>query len=87
MTIFILILWNIFSFILMGIDKYKATHHLYRIPEKFLLLTAMIFGSFGTLLGMILFRHKIRTNSFIYLVPIFSIIQCCIVIERLVNFD
>ncbi|MDY3775407.1 MAG: DUF1294 domain-containing protein, partial [Eubacterium sp.] len=41
--IFLYILCNIIAFIIYGIDKWKAVHHKWRIPEATLLLIA-VFG-------------------------------------------
>ena len=60
---------NIFAFITMAYDKLKAKLKKYRITEKFLINTAIMGGSFGTLIGMILFRHKIRSKKFFLGVP------------------
>ena len=57
LSIYILI--NLIVFFLYGIDKWKAIHHKWRIPEAHLIL-AGVFGIFGAVLGMLLFRHKIR---------------------------
>ena len=58
MFYYYLIAVNILAFALMGIDKYKAQHHLWRIPEKTLFLSAIIGGSAGAIFGMNLFRHS-----------------------------
>lgn len=42
----LLLIWNFFIFILYGIDKYKSKRGHWRIPEKYLLLGAFIFGGF-----------------------------------------
>lgn len=55
-----LLVWNIFIFVLYRIDKYKAKRGYWRIPEKFLLLVALIFGGFGAWLSGIVFHHKTR---------------------------
>jgi len=60
---------NVFAFITMGYDKLKAKFKKYRITEKFLINTAIMGGSFGTLIGMLLFRHKIRSKKFFLGVP------------------
>lgn len=65
---------NIVTFCLYGIDKRKAKHHQWRIPESTLLLIAMIGGSFGALVAMKLFHHKTKHSRFQILVPFFSII-------------
>lgn len=56
---------NIISFVLYGIDKGKAILKRERIPERILLILSLIGGCYGALLGMILFRHKIRKKKFI----------------------
>lgn len=49
---------NILVFVLFGIDKQKARRNLWRIPEKTLLLSALIGGSAGAILGMQIFIIK-----------------------------
>ena len=66
---------NLLLFILMGIDKFKAKRGLWRIPEKTLFLTAALGGSIGGILGMQLFRHKTRHNSFKFGFPAILIAQ------------
>ena len=66
---------NIFSFILMGIDKYKAIKNNYRISENTLLLLSILGGGIGSLLGMILFHHKTKKLKFQILVPISILIN------------
>ena len=66
---------NIFSFILMGIDKYKAIKNNYRISENTLLLISILGGGIGSLLGMILFHHKTKKLKFQILVPISILID------------
>jgi uncharacterized membrane protein YsdA (DUF1294 family) len=51
---------NIFSFIIVGWDKSKSVHGNPRIPEVYFFFLATVFGSAGVLLGMSIFRHKIR---------------------------
>ena len=53
-----LIIINAFGLLIMLIDKHNAIHDLRRIPERSLLLVALIGGSLGCFLGMRLFRHK-----------------------------
>jgi len=70
---------NILLFALMGIDKYKAKRGLWRIPEKTLFLTAILGGSVGGILGMRVFRHKTRHNSFKYGFPAILMAQLALV--------
>lgn len=65
---------NILSFLLFGIDKYKAIKNKYRIPEKVLLLISLFGGSIGSILGMIIFHHKTKKIKF-KLIPIILIVQ------------
>ena len=37
----LLIIWNVVVFVFYAVDKYKAQHHLWRIPEKVLLAQAL----------------------------------------------
>lgn len=57
---------NLIAFSLMGIDKYKATKHLWRIPEATLFLFVICGGSIGGILGMFVFHHKTRHWYFRY---------------------
>lgn len=67
---------NFFMFLLMGLDKYKAIHHRYRINEKLIFLFALLGGSLGVLIGMYVFRHKTKHKSFIIGIPCIIIVQC-----------
>ena len=51
---------NAVTFIVYGIDKYKAKHNRWRIPEAFLLGAGFCCGAIGALLGMKVFRHKTK---------------------------
>lgn len=63
------------SFLMMGIDKKKAIHHQYRIPEKMLFLVALLGGAVGGTIGMQIFHHKTRHWYFKYGFPIVGVIQ------------
>lgn len=71
----ILVVVNLFAFVLYGIDKAKAKRGAWRIPEATLLLAAFLGGSLGALLGMELFRHKTKHAKFKILVPLFLILH------------
>ena len=55
---------NILAFVLFGIDKQNARRNMWRIPEKTLILSAVIGGSVGAVLGMRFFHHKTRKAKF-----------------------
>lgn len=64
-----LVLVNVAAFAMYGIDKRKAIKDQWRIPEKTLLLAALLGGSFGAFTGMQLFHHKTRHWKFLLGVP------------------
>ena len=59
----------------MASDKIRAMEHRFRIPESVLLLIALIGGSIGAILGMLLFHHKTRKAKFRYGLPLILLIQ------------
>ena len=75
-----LIIINLLAIILFAVDKFKAKHGLWRIPEKVLFLISFIGGSIGTLIGMYLFHHKTKHLSFVILNPLFLIMQILLII-------
>ena len=70
-----LLAMSVVTFVVYGIDKYKAKKNLWRIPEKVLILLAFIGGSLGALIGMGVFHHKTRKIKFKVLVPLALIIH------------
>ncbi|MFA5365811.1 MAG: DUF1294 domain-containing protein [Candidatus Bathyarchaeia archaeon] len=78
-----LIILNLISLAIFGVDKLKSIHKKWRIPETTLLLVAF-FAPFGAYAGMLLFRHKIRKIKFL-LVPLFLFIQVCLIIYFQIN--
>lgn len=75
-----LIFINVLGFALMGIDKQKARHKKWRIPEKTLFLAAILGGSIGSILGMQIFRHKTRHTAFVIGMPCILVIQIILAI-------
>ena len=73
-----LALINLVAFAAMGIDKAKAKRKAWRIPEATLLLLAVIGGSIGAILGMLLFRHKTRHAAFFIGLPVIFVLQCAL---------
>ena len=65
-----LIIINILGILICYIDKYKAKHNKYRIPEIYLLLISLLGGCFGFYLGMILFHHKTTKSKFYITIPL-----------------
>lgn len=56
--VIILIVINVLTFLVYGIDKWKAKHGSWRISEATLLTLAVVGGSIGALLGMQVWHHK-----------------------------
>ena len=74
------ILVNIVGFLSMAIDKEKAIHNKWRIPEKTLFIIAIIGGSLGSILGMQMFRHKTKHASFTIGMPVILMIQIVLIL-------
>ena len=55
---------NLIGILAMLIDKKKAIKGSWRIPEKTLLIIALLGGSVGTMIGMYWFRHKTKKLKF-----------------------
>ena len=71
---------NIATFLLYGIDKYKAKKGRWRISEATLLMMAVIGGSIGAWAGMRLWHNKTMHKKFKYGIPIIIILQVCLVV-------
>lgn len=71
---------NILALALFGIDKSRARHKAWRIPERVLILSAILGGSAGALSGMILFRHKTRHAKFTIVIPLALILHVSILV-------
>lgn len=67
--IIILAIINVVGFILTALDKQKARRKLWRIPEKTFFLIALIGGSIGIYVSMLLFRHKTKHWYFMIGIP------------------
>lgn len=76
-----LILINLIEFIIMGLDKLSAIKHKERIPEIVLLSISFLGGSIGSILGMIVFRHKTKKWKFKILFALFLIMHILIFIK------
>lgn len=75
-----LIIINALGLLLMLADKLRAKKKQWRVPERFLLLVALLGGSLGTMLGMCAFRHKTKHPRFSVGVPVMMIVQAVIVL-------
>lgn len=71
---------NVVTFVTYGIDKWKAQHNRWRIPESTLLWMAALGGSIGAWLGIKVWHHKTLHKKFRYGVPAIIILQIAAVI-------
>lgn len=76
-----LIIISIIGFILMGIDKNRAVRRQWRIPERTLLMIALIGGGLGSFLGMYTFRHKTKHIRFLIIVPLSAILYLILLLK------
>jgi len=79
------VVWNIITLLMYGIDKAKAKRDKKRISEKALLLVALIMGGLGSILGMVLFRHKTKKLKFTLGVPLCLLLNIGVIV-LLVHF-
>lgn len=70
-----LLIVNALGILFMHMDKKRARTNRLRLPEVLLLGTAVIGGSIGIFLGMLLFHHKTKKPLFLILVPILPALQ------------
>ncbi|MGR5578149.1 DUF1294 domain-containing protein [Bacteroides thetaiotaomicron] len=71
---------NVITLMMYGIDKWKAKHSKWRIPEATLLIMAAVGGSIGAWMGIKLFHHKTLHKKFKYGVPGIFLIQLGIIL-------
>ena len=79
MIAYILIVINVLTFLVYGIDKYRAKQGSWRISEATLLMLAVIGGSIGALLGMKIWHHKTMHKKFKYGLPLILLVQIALV--------
>ena len=75
----ILIVINVLTFLVYGIDKWKAKQGSWRISEATLLTLAVIGGSIGALLGMQVWHHKTMHKKYKYGLPLILSAQIALI--------
>ena len=73
-----LLLANLTSFFLMAHDKRAARKGRWRVPERTLFFSALLFGGLGGTLGMLLLRHKTRHWYFRFGFPLILLAQAAL---------
>lgn len=82
-NIYILLI-SLIGFILMGIDKYKASKERWRVKELTFMFISIIGGSVGIIIGMITFKHKVNKKKFSIGIPLLYILN--IIINRIIIY-
>ena len=77
---------NLIGILIMLIDKRKAEKGSWRIPEKTLLIVALLGGSIGTIIGMYRFRHKTKKLKFTLGFPIILITEIILITYLLLKY-
>ena len=69
---------NLLTFLLYGLDKYKAIRREWRIM-------AFVGGAFGALSAMRIFRHKTRKGRFRLMIPLFCLLWGYIIVHKVLE--
>ncbi len=75
-----LVIINVVTFFMYGIDKWKAKKLKWRIREAALLGLAVLGGSIGAWSGMKVWHHKTLHKKFRFGVPAILIVQVALVV-------
>lgn len=70
-----ILIMNLIGFISMGWDKHCAKVHRWRVPEKTLFGICICGGTFGSWVGMYVFRHKTKHWYFVLGMPLICIVE------------
>lgn len=84
LAISVLTILNGISFAAYGVDKWKAMHQRWRIPEATLLLLAAGGGSLGAWAGIKIWHHKTQHKKFTFGVPMLLLLQIAAVVAWIV---
>jgi uncharacterized membrane protein YsdA (DUF1294 family) len=76
---------NALAFLMASVDKVKARKKKWRISEKVLHSVSFLGGALGTVLAMILFRHKVQKNTFIIATAAATALHLSLIIYLMVN--
>ena len=74
-----LVIINVVTFFMYGVDKWKAKMSKRRIRETALLGLAVLGGSIGAWLGMKVWHHKTLHKKFKYGIPAIIIVQLALI--------
>lgn len=71
----VVFLLDALAYLLFGFDKQQAVEGGWRVPERVLLLTALLGGSIGARIAQRRFRHKTRKQPFGFLLDLIVALQ------------
>ena len=74
-SLYYLLVINVVTFVLFGLDKYNARKGNRRIREVTLMAMAALGGSVGAWMGMHLWHHKTKHRKFRYGIPLILLLQ------------
>ena len=77
---------NLIGLLIMYVDKRRAKYGRWRIPEKTLLIIALLGGSIGTITGMYWFRHKTQKLKFTLGFPTILISEIIMIAYFLIKY-
>ena len=81
-----LVVINAVTFLMYGVDKWKAKQSKWRIREAALLGLAVLGGSIGAWFGMKVWHHKTLHKKFKYGIPAIIIIQLFLLVYFFLKF-
>lgn len=81
-----LLIINLIGLLIMFVDKRKAIKGSWRIPEKSLIVIALLGGSIGTIIGMYWFRHKTKKLRFTIGFPVILLTEIIVIIYFLIKY-
>jgi uncharacterized membrane protein YsdA (DUF1294 family) len=79
-----LVIANVISFAMFGIDKQRARAGQRRISERALLLSAAVSGTVGAWVAMSVFRHKTAKGSFQAKMAAVTAVDIAVVVAALI---
>ena len=78
-SLYYLLVINVVTFVLFGLDKYNARKGNRRIREVTLMAMAALGGSVGAWMGMHLWHHKTKHRKFRYGIPLILLLQIALI--------
>jgi uncharacterized membrane protein YsdA (DUF1294 family) len=74
------LLFNLAGLVTVSVDKSRAVHHRWRIPERVFFTMAALGAAPGVYGGCLLFRHKTKHRSFMWGIPAILVLQVAVIV-------